>query len=210
MANAFKRVGEKEVGSTKWLKLTSITYTNAKGEEKLWDMVSRSTKQPNVDADAVCIAAFLYGKDLKEKEILLVRQYRPPAQAHTIELPAGLIDPKETKAEAALRELKEETGYVGKFVKESKGLPLSPGLSNESAAYVFVDVDLDDPANQNPKQRLDADEDIEVFRAPLSQLSSILESHEKKGDLIFHSVYSLAAGINIGIALNVDKKTLLL
>ena len=32
--------------------------------------------------------------------------------AVTVELPAGLIDAGETAAEAAVRELKEETGYT--------------------------------------------------------------------------------------------------
>lgn len=32
----------------------------------------------------------------------------------TIEVPAGLIDEGETAEECAVRELKEETGYVGK------------------------------------------------------------------------------------------------
>ena len=44
---------------------------------------------------------------------VLVKQYRPPLDAYTIELPAGLIDANETPQEAAIRELKEETGYIG-------------------------------------------------------------------------------------------------
>ena len=40
-------------------------------------------------------------------------QFRPPIEKLSIELPAGLIDPGESAGEAALRELKEETGYTG-------------------------------------------------------------------------------------------------
>ena len=40
-------------------------------------------------------------------ETMLVRQFRPPMGADTIELPAGLLDPGEDAATAALRELKE-------------------------------------------------------------------------------------------------------
>ena len=39
-----------------------------------------------------------------------------------IEVPAGLIDAGETAAESAVRELKEETGYVGEVEQESWGL----------------------------------------------------------------------------------------
>lgn len=46
-------------------------------------------------------------------EIVLQKQYRPPLDAVVIEVPAGLVDEGETAEEAAIRELKEETGYVG-------------------------------------------------------------------------------------------------
>ena len=46
-------------------------------------------------------------------EIVLQRQFRPPINKVVIEVPAGLVDENETAAESAVRELKEETGYVG-------------------------------------------------------------------------------------------------
>ena len=42
--------------------------------------------------------------------IPLVRQYRPAVEAFTWEFPAGTVDPGETPATAAERELREETG----------------------------------------------------------------------------------------------------
>jgi ADP-ribose pyrophosphatase len=47
----------------------------------------------------------------EDQRILAVRQYRPAVERLTIELPAGLIDPGESPAETARRELLEETGY---------------------------------------------------------------------------------------------------
>jgi ADP-ribose pyrophosphatase len=54
-------------------------------------------------------------------EILLQKQFRPPVGKVCIEVPAGLVDEGETAEEAALRELREETGYVGTVGKKGRG-----------------------------------------------------------------------------------------
>lgn len=63
-------------------------------------------------------------------EIILQKQYRPPLDKVTIEVPAGLIDEGETAEQAAVRELREETGYIGKATQSSpimfNGEPSSP------------------------------------------------------------------------------------
>jgi len=48
---------------------------------------------------------------------LLQKQFRPPVGKVVIEIPAGLVDAGESGDETAVRELKEETGYVGRVVK---------------------------------------------------------------------------------------------
>lgn len=41
------------------------------------------------------------------------KQFRPPINKVVIEVPAGLVDEGETAEQSAVRELREETGYVG-------------------------------------------------------------------------------------------------
>ena len=54
-------------------------------------------------------------------QILLQKQFRPPVGKVCIEIPAGLLDANESGEVCAIRELKEETGYVGKAVQVAGG-----------------------------------------------------------------------------------------
>src|SRR4051812_49286304 len=67
------------------------------------------------------------GKD----RILLVRQFRLPAQKDMWELPAGRLDPGESALVAAKRELREETGYKAKTWTKLAAFFASPGYVDE-------------------------------------------------------------------------------
>ncbi len=45
-------------------------------------------------------------------DVVMVEQYRPAIRETQFELPAGIVEPGETYAEAGVRELREETGYA--------------------------------------------------------------------------------------------------
>jgi ADP-ribose pyrophosphatase len=46
-----------------------------------------------------------------DDKVILVRQFRFGTWSNTLELPGGMVDPHESPAQAAPRELEEETGY---------------------------------------------------------------------------------------------------
>ncbi|RKF58326.1 putative Nudix hydrolase P35G2.12 [Golovinomyces cichoracearum] len=95
----------------KWIRLVLTTYKDPLGKERTWEYAERQTRPVSSPVDAVGIVAII---DLPSgPEIVLQRQYRPPVNAVCIEIPAGLVDEGETPEQAAVRELKEETGYVG-------------------------------------------------------------------------------------------------
>jgi 8-oxo-dGTP pyrophosphatase MutT (NUDIX family) len=56
-------------------------------------------------------------------ELVVVRQFRPIVEAHTLELPSGHLEPAEAPEIAAGRELFEETGYEAKHI-ETLSVPL--------------------------------------------------------------------------------------
>lgn len=76
-----------------------------------------------------------------KKRILLVRQYRLPAEKRLWELPAGRLDEGENPLQAAKRELAEETGYQAKKWKKLVAFYPSPGYVQEKMT-IFLAKDL--------------------------------------------------------------------
>ncbi len=76
-----------------------------------------------------------------KKRVLLVRQYRLPADKYLWELPAGKLDPGEKPLQAAKRELIEETGYRAKKWSKLVSFWPSPGYVDERMT-IFVAEDL--------------------------------------------------------------------
>ena len=68
---------------------------------------------------------------MRRSRVLLVRQYRLPADQLLWELPAGKMDDGETPLQAAKRELIEETGYRAKTWRKLVTFFPSPGYVGE-------------------------------------------------------------------------------
>ena len=196
-------VSRDNVASTRWLALQTLTYKDQAGKLRKWDVCQRTTRGDSAKlagVDAVVILALLKTAASDVVETLLVQQYRPPVNAVTIELPAGLIDAGGTAEQAAVRELKEETGFVGTVVSCSSATCMSPGLTDESVKLVVVDVDLDAPANANPTQALEETEYIQVSRVPVASLASEIKKLEAEGSMAMEGLFLLALGLEMGAA----------
>lgn len=61
-------------------------------------------------------------------QLVMVRQYRHGSREVTLEIPGGIVDPGEDPAEAAARELVEETGYRAAHVRPLGSLNPNPAL----------------------------------------------------------------------------------
>ena len=77
----------------------------------------------------------------EKKRILLVRQYRLPAEGYLWELPAGRLDPGEKPLQAAKRELVEETGYRARTWTKLASFLASPGYVQERMT-IYLATDL--------------------------------------------------------------------
>ncbi|HKU81524.1 MAG TPA: NUDIX hydrolase, partial [Candidatus Tumulicola sp.] len=97
-------------------------------------------------------------------EIVLVRQFRHPAGRALWELPAGTAEPGEDPMAAAVRELREETGYRPAGIRPLGAFYSTPGFCDE-LVYFYHAHGL-----EPGEQALDEDERIEV--ATLSYASA--------------------------------------
>jgi len=112
-------------------------------------------------------SAVMMPVDEKDR-VLLVKQFRLPAERELWELPAGRLDPGESPLEAAKRELREETGLTAKtWVKLGSFWP-SPGYVDEKM-NLFLALDL----TQGEQQPMD-DERIETRWFPKKELGELI------------------------------------
>jgi ADP-ribose pyrophosphatase len=104
--------------------------------------------------------------------VALVRQYRHPAARYLLEAPAGSLDGGETPVAGAARELEEELGFTAEKLDLISEFYVSPGFCSERM-WVYLATELTET-----KQRLEADELIEVVRLPFSQALEMITRGE--------------------------------
>ncbi|PLB48950.1 nucleoside diphosphate-sugar hydrolase of the mutt family [Aspergillus steynii IBT 23096] len=178
-----------------WKTLVKTTYLDPNGIQRTWESAERLTRPASSAVDGVGVLTILHKST--GPELLLQKQYRPPINQMVVEVPAGMVDAGETVEECAVRELKEETGYVGVAEKTSPIMYNDPGFSNTNFNLVHVNVDMSLPQNQNPQPELEDNEFIDCFTLPLSSLYEDLKRLEREGYAIDAGVGSLAEGIEV-------------
>ncbi len=169
------------LADTKYLKLYNAEYINKSGTLRNWSIASRKNLETinnkffnggNETIDAVVIIA----KHIKEEKLVIIRQFRVPINDYVIELPAGLIDGKESFEEAVKRELKEETGLdliEIDYKKTKEKVYVSVGMTDESVALVNCTCD-----GIMSTENLEEDEEIEVMMLSKDEAREILNSNE--------------------------------
>lgn len=117
-----------------------------------------SSREVVVHPGAVAIVPIL-----DDRKVILVSQYRHAVGKTLMEIPAGTLHPDEKPEECALRELREETGYIAGRLEKLLSLYLAPGYSTE-LIHLFLAEDL-----RPAKSETDEDEFIELVIVPLDE-----------------------------------------
>ncbi len=126
-----------------------------------------------------------------DPRVVLVRQFRAGIEAPSLEIPGGMVDPGEAPAAAALRELAEETGYVGGAVEELGWVHPNPALfDNRCWTFLARDVRL------AGAPRPDQGEVIDVETAPLGAVPGLIAGRQITHALVvaaFHLLFARRA-----------------
>ncbi len=88
--------------------------------------------------------------------LVLVRQFRYGIDEFSLEIPGGVIDRGEDPIVAGLRELREETGYVGGQARLLGSVHPNPAMQNNRCHLVLVEnVQMESALEWDPDEELE-------------------------------------------------------
>ena len=119
-----------------------------------------------------------------EGEVILVNQYRFGMEKTSLEIPGGMADDGEDPMEAAIRELKEETGYEGDKVIEIGRVESNPAImSNHTYTYLALNCE------RSGEQNLDGTEDIELKLTHINDVPDLIKNRRIEHALVVSAFY---------------------
>lgn len=121
---------------------------------------------------ASAVVPFLDDPSATDPRIVLIRQYRHATGGYLFEIPAGRLDPGEHPEQCALRELREETGYLATRVTHVTTFWTTPGFTDERI-HIYVATGLEEGDSA-----LEADEILDLHPTPLSRALQMIDSGE--------------------------------
>jgi len=172
-------VNKKILYEGRFLRLAEIEGTAPSGINFRWEVVER------VNAKGIVVVV-----PVKEtpsgRLIIFVRHWRAPLGRWVMEFPAGLNDKDESLETTAIRELKEETGYLTQRLIPLGTFPASSGISSEKlSCYLAIDLVQTGELNLEPL------EELEVVEIPFNEVRDNLQYFQTKGDYIDLKVFGL-------------------
>jgi ADP-ribose pyrophosphatase len=167
----------KKISNNRFLNLYEMKAYADTGREFNYYFVSRNdTTKLKLNTKEIQSEGIVIYSVLKEEpeKLVLIKQYRYPIDEYLYELPAGLIDAGESSEQAAVREMKEETGMALEIY--ARGNPafrrpfyIAAGFTDECSTAVFGFA-----SGKSSAQFQEETESIQVIFADKTEVKRIL------------------------------------
>jgi len=120
-----------------------------------------------------------------DRHLVMIEQYRHGSTTVELEIPGGMIDPKDPSPTAAgLRELREETGYAGENARLIGEIFPNPAIMSNTCYTVMVE----NCRCLHPVQ-FDHGEDLVTRLTPIADLPQLVASGKIRHSLVVVALY---------------------
>ena len=123
----------------------------------------------------------------EDEQVVLVRQYRFGVGQPGLEVPGGMCDGNEPPLAAAIREMREETGYEAREVVPLGWVHPNPAVQN-NRCHSFLARGARAVGSPTP----DAEEEIEVELVPLTGIPDLIATGEITHSLVVAAFHLMA------------------
>ena len=103
-----------------------------------------------------------------DHQLVLVRQFRFGTNDFSLEIPGGVMEPGEDPVTAGLRELREESGYVGARARLLGSVRPNPAMQNNYCHLVLVEA-----AQRSAELAWDPDEEFAITTQPVEAVYAL-------------------------------------
>ena len=169
----WKKTGSKPVGDFRIFKIRSDTCVNPRTGKEHDFYVLDSVNWVNVIALT------------PDRKLVMIHQYRHGSGTVELEIPGGMMDPHETDpVVAAIRELREETGYEGENARVLGKIHSNPAILSNATYTVLIE-------NCHLKHGVEFDhgEDLATQLVPVAEIPKLVADEKIGHSLVVVALY---------------------
>jgi ADP-ribose pyrophosphatase len=120
-----------------------------------------------------------------DQKLVMVEQYRHGSKTVELEVPGGMMDPQETDPVAtAVRELREETGYVGQNARLLGRIHSNPAIFSNFTHTVLIEN-----CRLTHHVEFDHGEDLETHLIPVAEVPKLVADEKIGHSLVVVALY---------------------